>query len=155
MTDERIAAITLDEGSIIKRSVEVEHERKTALADLLHENSFAPHCLNAGPYTLSLSVRDGRLAFDIQSQSSDKNTQLVLSVQPLKTIIRDYFMICESYYATLKSTACGKVEAIDMGRKALHNEGAEMLQELLKGRISLDFPTARRLFTLICVLHIR
>lgn len=150
----RIKAITLDEKSIKKRSKEVEHERNTAIADLLHDNHFAPVGIEHGPYDVHVSVREGRLAFDIKCQKKNE-TQVVLSVLPLKTVVRDYFLICESYYESLKAGACGKVEAIDAGRRGIHNEGAEKLQELLAGKISLDFPTARRLFTLICVLHIR
>jgi uncharacterized protein (UPF0262 family) len=153
---ERIASLTLDESTIRKRASEIEHEKRTAILDLLHSNAFAPHCLNAGPYALHVSVREGRLVFDIQSESvADKKAQLVLSLQPLRSIIRDYFIVCESYYALLGSHGSGRVEAIDMGRRSLHNEGAEMLMSMLKGRITVDFPTARRLFTLICVLHIR
>lgn len=152
---ERIKTITLDEKSIKKRSAEVEHERNTALADILHENHFAPVGVGAGPYNVHLSVREGRLAFDIQSEKLSKKTPVTLSVLPLKTVVRDYFLICESYYDSLKAGACGKVEAIDAGRRGIHNEGAEKLQELLEGKITVDFATARRLFTLICVLHIR
>lgn len=150
----RIHKITLDEGSIKKRSAEVEHERNTAIADLLHENHFAPIGMESGPYAVHVSVREGRLAFQIKGEKKAE-MQLVLSVLPLKTVIRDYFLICESYYDTIKTGACGKLEAIDAGRRGVHNEGAEMLQELLEGKISVDFSTARRLFTLICVLHIR
>ena len=150
----RLVKITLDEGSIKKRSAEVEHERNVAIADLLDENSFQPHCMKGGPYELFLSIADGRLIFDITSEDSSK-AKAVLSIQPLRGIVRDYFMICESYYEALKTASPGKVEAIDMGRRGVHNEGSEALVELLKGRISVDFPTARRLFTLICVLHIK
>jgi len=149
-----LTKITLDEGSIKKRSAEVEHERNVAIADLLDENSFQPHCMKGGPYELFLSISDGRLIFDITSEDNSK-AKAVLSIQPLRGIVRDYFMICESYYDALKATSPAKVEAIDMGRRGVHNEGSEALQELLKGRISVDFPTARRLFTLICVLHIK
>jgi uncharacterized protein (UPF0262 family) len=151
----RIKAITLDEKSIKKRSKEVEHERNSAIADLLHENHFAPAGVEEGPYDVYLSVREGRLAFDIKAEKLGKKTHVTLSVLPLKTVVRDYFLICESYYESLKTGACGKVEAIDAGRRGIHNEGAEKLKELLEGKITVDFPTARRLFTLICVLHIR
>jgi uncharacterized protein (UPF0262 family) len=152
---ERIATIALDEGSIKKRTPEVEHERNVAIADLLDENMFQPLCMNGGPYDLQLSVTEGRLVMDIHSQKDEKATRLALSVQPLRRVIRDYFMICESYYEALKTASPGKIEAIDMGRRGVHNEGSEELQDLLKGRIQLDFPTSRRLFTLICVLHIK
>jgi uncharacterized protein (UPF0262 family) len=153
---ERVTSLTLDEGTIRKRAPEVEHEKSTAILDLLQNNSFAPHCLNAGPYALNVSVRDGRLVFDIQSEATeDKKAQLALSLAPLRSLIRDYFIVCESYHKILGSHGSTRVEAIDMGRRGLHNEGAEILMDMLKGRITVDFPTARRLFTLICVLHIR
>ncbi len=150
----RIIAITLDEGSIGHRSMEAEHEKTVAITDLLHENSFQPHCMKGGPYTLHLSVSEGRLIFDIASDTGEK-AKAVLPIAPLRGVIRDYFMICESYYAALKDSKSHKLEAIDMGRRGIHNEGSEELQTLLKGRITVDFPTSRRLFTLICVLHIR
>ena len=153
MTD-RLTKITLDEGSIKKRSPEVEHEKSVAIADLLDENSFQPHCMKGGPYELHLSISEGRLIFDITSETSE-TAKAVLSISPLRGVIRDYFMICESYYEALKDASAGKIEAIDMGRRGIHNEGSTELQELLKGRINVDFPTARRLFTLICVLHIK
>jgi uncharacterized protein (UPF0262 family) len=152
---DRLIKITLDEGSIKKRSAEVEHERNIAIADLLDENMFQPLCMKGGPYELFLSVSDGRLIFDIASKGDGSTAKAVLSIAPLRGIIRDYFMICESYYEALKVASPGKIEAIDMGRRGVHNEGSETLQEVLKGRISVDFPTARRLFTLICVLHIK
>jgi uncharacterized protein (UPF0262 family) len=153
---ERIASLTLDEGTIRKRAPEVEYEKRTAILDLLHNNSFAPHCLNAGPYALNISVQDGRMVLDIQSESdASKKAQLALSLVRLRSLIRDYFIVCESYFKILGSHGSTRVEAIDMGRRGLHNEGAEILQNMLKDRITVDFPTARRLFTLICVLHIR
>ncbi len=148
-----IARITLDEESIGHRSPEVEHERTIALTDLMHDNHFVPAGLGKGPYDLHLSVKEGRLAFDIKG--AKQSAQVVLSVQPFKRIVRDYFLICESYYEALKSAGRGKIEAIDGGRRGIHNEGAELLQALLKDKVSVDFPTARRLFTLICVLHIK
>jgi uncharacterized protein (UPF0262 family) len=146
--------ITMDEVSIKKRSKEAEHEKTVAIADLLDENLFEPHCMSGGPYVLHLSIADGRLIFDIESDKKE-TAKAVLSIAPLRGIIRDYFMICESYYEALKEIGAGKLEAIDMGRRGVHNEGSEELQSMLKGRINIDFPTARRLFTLICVLHIK
>lgn len=150
----RITQITLDESSIKKRSPEAEHEKAVAIADLMGDNSFQPLCMKGGPYNLHLSVADGRLIFDITSETGEK-AKAVLPIQSLRGVIRDYFMICESYYQALKATGTSKIEAIDMGRRGVHNEGSEKLQTLLKGRIQVDFPTARRLFTLICVLHIK
>ena len=150
----RLISITLDEASIKKRSKEAEHEKSVAIADLLDENSFEPHCMSGGPYKLHLSIAEGRLIFDITSENAD-TAKAVLSIAPLRGVIRDYFMICESYYEALKDASARKVEAIDMGRRGVHNEGSEEVQKLLKDRIKVDFPTARRLFTLICVLHIK
>lgn len=150
----RLTKITLDESSMKKRSMEAEHERNVAITDLIAENSFQPHCMQGGPYELFLSVADGKLVFDITSEAGSK-AKAVLSIAPLRGTIRDYFMICESYYEALKTKSPCKLEAIDMGRRGVHNEGSEALQELLNGRISVDFQTARRLFTLICVLHIK
>jgi len=150
MTD-RIIKITVDES--LKRSMEAEHEKSVAIADLRAENLFQPLCMKGGPYEVHLSIAEGRLIFDITSEKGEK-TKAVLAIGALRGLIRDYFMICESYYEALKSSPA-KLEAIDMGRRGIHNEGSEALQEILKGRINVDFPTARRLFTLICVLHIR
>ncbi len=141
--------------SIRPRSLEIENERNVAIADLLDENKFEPTCMTCGPYELLLSVEDGKLVLDIQGQAEDGKKKVVLSLQPLRSIIRDYFMICESYYEALKATTPGKLEAIDMARRGVHNEGSEVLQDVLKDRIVVDFPTSRRLFTLICVLHIK
>lgn len=154
MKPERISKITLDETSVKKRSMEAEHERRVAMADLLGDNCFAPKCMQSGPYEVILGVADGRLILDVHSPQEDNRSKVVLSVAPLRGIIRDYFMICESYYEALKSSP-SKIEAIDMGRRGIHNEGSEKLIEILKDRIVVDLATARRLFTLICVLHIK
>lgn len=152
---ERIRKLTLDETGNKHRSVEAEHERSIAMVDLLHDNSFAPVGVNAGPYDVSLSIEDNRLVFDVLSADGQHKSKIALSVQPFRGLIKDYFLICESYYAALKASSPGKLEAIDMGRRGLHNEGSDMLLSLLEGKISVDFKTARRLFTLICVLHIK
>jgi uncharacterized protein (UPF0262 family) len=152
---ERIARIALDDRGVKHRSMEAEHERSVAMADLLGDNRFEPKGMECGPYEVLLRVEEGRLVFDIQSTVADKKSKVALSVQPLKTIIRDYFLICESYYEALKNASKGKIEAIDMGRRGVHNEGSQKLMELLEDKISVDFPTSRRLFTLICVLHIK
>jgi uncharacterized protein (UPF0262 family) len=152
---ERIARITLDESSIRHRTAEVEHERAVAVADLLGDNQFAPVGMGCGPYDVHLRIEEGRLVVDITSTLNQSKSKLALSVAPLRSIIRDYFLICESYYQALKANSPHKLEAIDMGRRGVHNEGSEKLMEQLEGKISVDFPTARRLFTLICVLHIK
>jgi uncharacterized protein (UPF0262 family) len=151
---ERIDTIVLDESSIKHRTHEVEHERNVAIADLRDENLFQPFCMTDGPYGVHLRIEEGRLVFDITGASQQKG-KVVLAIQPLRGTIRDYFMMCESYYAAIKLASPGKLEAIDMGRRGVHNEGAEILQTMLKDRVKIDFPTARRLFTLICVLHIK
>lgn len=153
MTTERMVTLTLDEGGK-KRSLEAEHEKTVALTDLLYNNSFEPLCMKGGPYDVHLSVTDGRLIFDIKSQTGE-TARAVLPVSPLKRVIQDYFLICESYYAALKENKPHKLEAIDMGRRGVHNEGSEAVQSLLTGRIKIDSHTARRFFTLICVLHMK
>ena len=153
MSTEHLSAIKLD-TSIRPRSLEIENERNVAIADMIDENKFEPTCMHAGPYELLLGVEESRLILDIQGVGADSFKRVVLSTQPLRRIIRDYFMICESYYNALQQSP-NKVEAIDMARRGIHNEGSEVLQEVLKDRIVVDFPTARRLFTLICVLHIK
>jgi len=150
----RLTAITLDEDTIKKRSMEAEHEKTVAITDLLHENSFQPLCMKGGPYALHLSVSEGRLIFDITSETGEK-ARAALPIAPLRGLIRDYFMICESYYQALKDTKSHKLEAIDMARRGVHNEGSQALQELFTSRITFDTQTSRRLFTLICVLHIK
>ncbi|MEQ1789905.1 MAG: UPF0262 family protein [Rickettsiales bacterium] len=152
---EKIIKILLDESSMKKRSIEAEHERDVAIADLLDENSFEPHCMQSGPYNVELAIEEGRLVMDVHSPQEEKHSKVVLSVSPLRGIIRDYFMIFDSYQAAIASANTSKIEAIDMGRRGIHNEGSELLQDILKDRIVVDFPTARRLFTLICVLHIK
>ncbi len=152
---ERIRAIRLEEGSKKIRSTEAEHERNVAIADLLDDNVFDPVELECGPYDVVLRIEDNRLIFDISADEEDKHSRVSLPISPMRGIIRDYFLICESYYDALKNTSCGKIEAIDMGRRGIHNEGAEILKTMLEARISTDLATARRLFTLVCVLHLK
>ena len=152
---EYIEAITLDQGSIKPRSAIVANERNVAIADLIDHNVFEPKCMQCGPYHVTLSIEEGRLAMGVFSPKEEKNAKVVLSVAPLRGIIRDYFMICESYYEAIKTAGASKVEAIDMGRRGVHNEGSQMLVDMLKDRIHVDFATARRLFTLVCVLHLK
>ena len=140
---------------MVRRKPEVEHERAVAIYDLLEENYFAPVGDYEGPYALHLSLEDNRLQFDIRSQDGEGILKVPLPLQPFRSIVKDYFMICESYYSAIKKSTPSQIEAIDMGRRGLHNEGSELLRERLAGRVDLDFDTARRLFTLICVLHIR
>jgi uncharacterized protein (UPF0262 family) len=151
----RIARVTLDERSVVRRSPEVEHERAVAIYDLTEENSFCLVEGPAGPYDLSLGIEDNRLVLDIGNENAEPVAKHILSLTPFRRIVKDYFTICESYYEAIKRSSPSQIEAIDMGRRGLHNEGAELLRERLAGKIDLDSNTARRLFTLICVLHIR
>ena len=150
---QRLVKVTLDEGSIGRSSPDIEHERAVAIYDLLEDNSFAPVDHDAGPYALHLSITENRLAFDIRLEDGTPVMAHLLSLTPLRRIVKDYFMICDSYYKAIRTATPNQIEAIDMGRRGLHNEGSELLMERLKEKISLDFDTARRLFTLICVLH--
>lgn len=151
----RIAELVLDERTVMRRSPDVEHERKVAIFDLLEENSFTPNGSGGGPYLLHIAIEESRLVFDIRLEGGIEHGKIMLSLTPFRKIIKDYFLICESYYDAIKTAAPTQIEAIDMGRRGLHNEGSELLKERLSGKVELDFDTARRLFTLICVLHIK
>jgi uncharacterized protein (UPF0262 family) len=154
MSDQRIATITLDERSVLRRSPEIEHERAAAIADLLQGNSFAPASDLIGPFSLCLSVEENRLVIDITSAAGETET-IQLALSPFRRIVKDYFVICESYYDAVRRHNMSKVEAIDAGRRALHDEGSALLIERLHGKVAIDHDTGRRLFTLICVLHLR
>src|SRR5262252_3910330 len=149
----RLVKVTLDEASIGRSSREIEHERAVAIYDLLQENSFAPVGHDGGPYALHLAVVSNRLVFDVRGTDGSAVVSHHLSLTPLKRIVRDYFMICDSYYQAIRTSTPSQIEAIDMGRRALHNEGSELLIQRLQGKIEIDADTARRLFTLITVLH--
>jgi uncharacterized protein (UPF0262 family) len=152
---QRIAEIVLDERTVVSRSQEIERERATAIADLVRANQFAPVSKLRGPFRIELAVTDGRLALDIVSLAGGGNETIGLSLRPFARTIKDYFLICESYSKALKAGNLAQVEAIDMGRRGLHNDGAALLIENLSGKILVDHDTARRLFTLICVLHLK
>lgn len=154
-TRDRIANIFLDEDSLVRRSPEVEHERAVAIFDLLEENSFIVTDVDDGPYHLHLRIEENRLVFDVRNTANEPVRLVMLSLSPFRTLVRDYFMICESYYNAIKTSSPSQIEAIDMGRRAVHNEGAAKLQERLDGKFEMDEATARRLFTLFCVLQIR
>jgi uncharacterized protein (UPF0262 family) len=151
----RIAKVTLDERTVVRRSPEVEHERAVAIFDLIEENFFALVGEHDGPYSLYLGIEENRLVIDIRSEAEDPLGKVILALSPFRRVVKDYFQICESYYHAIKSASPSQIEAIDMGRRGLHNEGSDLLRERLAGKIELDSNTARRLFTLICVLHIR
>ena len=152
---QRLVNITLDESSVVRRSPDVEHERAVAIYDLLEENHFAPSGDLDGPFSLLLSIEDNRLQFNIRDQQEQPLTTVTLPLSPFRQIVKDYFTVCESYFEAIKSASPSRIEAIDMGRRGLHNEGSDILKERLAEKISVDFDTARRLFTLICVLHFR
>ena len=150
---QRLVKITLDEGSIGRSGQDIEHERAVAIYDLIEDNSFAPVDHDGGPYALHLSITENRLVFDIRREDGTPLMAHLLSLTPFRKIVKDYFMICDSYYKAIRTATPTQIEAIDMGRRGLHNEGSELLKERLKEKIDVDFDTARRLFTLICVLH--
>lgn len=149
----RLASIRLDETTIAGSTPEIEHEREVAVYDLLENNSFALPGRDAGPYELTLSIVDRRLVFRILADTTGAETTLILSLTPFRRIVKDYFLILESYYQAIRSAPPSQIEAIDMGRRGLHDEGTQILIERLQGKVEVDFDTARRLFTLICVLH--
>jgi len=151
----RIAKVTLDERTVVRRSPEVEHERAVAIFDLIEENHFAPVGDHGGPYSLHLGIEENRLVLDIRTEADEPLGKVILALSPFRRIVKDYFTVCESYYHAIKTASPSQIEAIDMGRRGLHDEGAVLLRERLAGKIELDPNTARRLFTLICVLHIR
>ncbi len=155
----RIAHISLDDETILWRNADVEQERRVAIYDLIDENQFKPmrpvEAGNNGPYRLHLSVQDGRLSMEIRDAEDHPLETLLLGLARFRRPIREYFAICDSYYQAIRKATPREIETIDMARRGIHNEAAELLLERLEGKIETDFPTARRLFTLICVLHIR
>lgn len=158
-SDHRIARIALDEATILWRSADVEQERRIAIYDLIEENSFKP--LRAaergatGPYRLRLAVADGRLVLGIADDEDRLLEELIFGLARFRRSIKDYFAICDSYYQAIRKATPAEIETIDMARRAIHNRAAELLMERLEGKVATDFATARRLFTLICVLHIK
>jgi uncharacterized protein (UPF0262 family) len=154
----RICAIDIDDSGLPPPTPEIEQERKVAIFDLLEENSFIlpareDRPVPDGPYRLALSIRDRRLVFDIRTEAGELAAEFHLSLGPFKQVVKDYFQICESYFSAVKTQPPSQIETIDMARRGIHNEGARTLQERLDGKALVDQPTARRLFTLICVLH--
>lgn len=159
MTDPRIMDIKLDEATIVWRSADIEQERRIAIFDILEGNHFAPARLPedgyAGPYRLTLRIEEGRLAFDVAREDQTPLGSVILGLGRFRRTIKDYFAICDSYYDAIKTATPQQIETIDMARRGIHNQGAEILKERLTDKIDIDFGTARRLFTLICVLHIK
>jgi uncharacterized protein (UPF0262 family) len=159
MADPRISHIDLDEATILWRNADIEQERRIAIFDLIEDNTFKPlrsfEAGHLGPYRLSLAVVDGRLSMRIADADGVELESLLLGLARLRRPVREYFAICESYYQAIRKATATEIETIDMARRGIHNEAAELLLERLEGKVETDFPTARRLFTLICVLHIR
>jgi len=151
----RIVDIALDEESMARRTPEIEHERAVALFDLLEDNDFCLVDGEPGPYTLRIAIFEQRLVFSVHAADDRKLRDIVLSLTPFRKVVKDYFFVCESYYAAIKKLSPSQIEALDMGRRGLHNEGSELLRERLAGKVEMDLDTARRLFTLICALHIK
>ncbi|GAB4148332.1 MAG: UPF0262 family protein [Sphingomonadales bacterium] len=155
----RLIEVTLDDRTILYRNADVEQERRVAIYDLLEDNYFEPLMPlpggYAGPFRLRLRIAEGRLAFDLANHEDQALETVVLALSPFRRLIRDYFAVCESYFQAIKSATPSQIEAIDMGRRGLHDEASYLLMERLAEKIRIDFPTARRLFTLICVLHIK
>ena len=150
---DRLVAVTLDETSIGRSGPDIEHERAIAIYDLLEQNTFGPVDHAGGPYALHLAMADGRLVFDIRLADGTPVVAHLLSLSPFRGLVKDYFLICESYHAAIRTATPDRIEAIDMGRRGLHDEGSRVLMERLRRKVKMDFDTARRLFTLICVLH--
>ncbi|MBC7740187.1 MAG: UPF0262 family protein [Candidatus Saccharibacteria bacterium] len=151
----RLCAIEIDDRALSRPTPEMDQERKIAIFDLLEDNAFAiPRAAEfPGPYRLLLALRDGRLVFDIASEAGPKVAEFHLSLGPFRQVVKDYFQICESYFEAVKRLPPSQIEAIDMARRGIHNEGARVLQERLKGKAVVDAATARRLFTLICAVQ--
>ena len=153
-----ITHIALDDSSLPPPTPEIEQERKVAMFDLLEENNFElpgrdDRLVPEGPYHVELSIRDKRLVFGIDTEKGEKAAEFHLSLSPFRQVVKDYWAICESYYDAVKNMPPSQIETIDMARRGIHNEGARILQERLEGKAEIDTDTARRLFTLVCVLH--
>jgi len=154
LSPSRLIEISLDESSIGAHTPEVDHERKVAIFDLLEENAFELAAGPAGPYKLTIAIAEHRLVFAVTAAgAADPQATFLLSLNPFRRVVKDYFLICESYFEAIKSAPPSRIEAIDMSRRALHDEGSNLLIERLEGKVRMDEPTSRRLFTLLCALH--
>ncbi len=151
----RLMGVVLDEATVVRRTREIEQEREIAIYDLLESNSFTPVGSNGGPYNLVLGIEENRLVFDIRLSDDAPHGRVMLSLTPFRRVVKDYFLVCESYYEAIRNAPPSQIEALDIGRRSLHDEGSKLLQQRLAGKIEFDFDTARRLFTLICVLHLK
>jgi uncharacterized protein (UPF0262 family) len=153
--DYRLTAITLDEHSVVQRSRAIEQEREVAIYDLLDQNSFRLEGSAAGPYHLKLGLEENRLILDVTLEDGTPHGKVALSLTPLRKVVKDYFLVCDSYYKAIRTAPPHQIESLDMARRTLHDEGARELQKRLEGKAETDFDTARRLFTLVCVLQMR
>lgn len=151
--EHRLSSVQIDAATLPAASAEIEHERRVAIFDLVEKNTFEPAGAEGGPYALTLSLQDGRLVFDVSGPGFSRVHGL--SMTPLNKAVKDYILICDSYYEALRGTSPSQIEAVDMGRRGLHNDGAELLKQRLDGKIAVDHETARRLFTLITALYRR
>jgi len=151
----RLTAITLDERTVVHRTRQIEQEREIAIYDLLEANNFRLIGSDGGPYRLVLGIEENRLVFDVHLEDGNAHGKVMLSLTPFRKVIKDYFLICDSYFRAIRNAPASQIEALDMARRASHNEGSELLKERLAGKIEVDFDTARRLFTLMCVLHLK
>lgn len=149
----RLVAVTLDPDSLAPANADQEHERAIAVYDLIEENRFSPAGEDGGPYELRLSLHSGKLSLEVRRADGSQAMTHILSLTPMRRVVRDYFLLCDSYYAAIRSQTPSQIEAIDMGRRGLHDEAAGLLAERLKGKIDIDHDTARRLFTLVAALH--
>lgn len=155
MESQHIAQIVLDGKSAPHRSPQVEHERQVAMYDLLEDNFFSLVAPQQGPFHLHMSIHDGRVIFDVHDENGNALSRISIPSRSFRRIIRDYFLVCETYFEAIKTRTPSQIEAIDMGRRGLHNEGADVLKERLAEHAEIDHPTARRLFTLVCVLQLK
>jgi uncharacterized protein (UPF0262 family) len=153
--DARIVGVTLDDRTVRRRRADIERERDAAIADLLDDNRFAPASGRKGPFQLRLAIAENRLNLDLRSEADGTGETVVLPLAPFRGIVKDYFLVCESHYQAVQKANLAQIEALDVGRRSLHDEGSTLLQERLADKVAMDHDTARRLFTLICVLHLR
>ena len=153
MGEHRLVSVEIDDETLAASGPDAEHERRVAIFDLIEANTFEVIDHDRGPYALHLSMQERKLVFDVRTEGGEAVHVFVLSMNPFRGVIRDYFMICESYYEAIRNSTPHQIEAIDMARRGIHNEGSDLMEERLEGKVRVDFDTARRLFTLICALH--
>lgn len=152
-TDHYISELHIDPASLPSISPEMEHERRVAIFDLLEDNVFCPAGSKSGPYIVNIKRKDDRLLAEVLRTNGAPRAEIMLSLRPFRRIVKDYFMICEAYHDAIRTATTAQIEAIDMGRRGLHNEGSRLLTDSLRNQADIDFNTSRRLFTLICALH--